>query len=773
MSISAWTAARLMLRVRVRRLLNRAASGWRKRRDGNPGKRRATGGKGEGGFGLGAFLGIAFLTSATTMSLSAFDNVVRTYAGDIWAAGQTLPQAVLSYLTVEVALIVMASLMLALANKEIASPEWDLEWLATLPTPTRTLLLVRILERTLVNPFGTIALWPFLSVLAHRAGHGYAAPLMGALLALPLLALAAAAQTIVDTGFRLRLSPARLRNLQAMFTIVGTVTMYLCIAPTIGNRPGLDWPSEAPAWTLFTPPGLTVSALLSPGESGRAVFLLLLETLALVVITVLWLERELRAGVVGGGARDGGRRTAPAPRGSFHGPAPARQIGAAAEARRPVLSPVQRRELKLLGRDRNFLVQTTVTPLLVVGFQLALSVGLRRGFSLAEIGIDHLAALGFGIAAYTLMFSAFQTLNNEGGALWLLYTMPRPLGRILLDKALLWGGLATAYPLLLFAAAAYARPQMEPRAFVLLAIALFGVPVYALIATSLGVFGANPLAQEVQRKIRPSHAYLYLLLASIYTYAIYATSLWQRGALLVLTLLLALALWQKARDRLPYLLDPTAAPPPRVSLADGMLAALLFFVLQAVTALLLVDEGEKLTGSELLLAFVVAGAVTAIGTQLVHRLTGSSGIPRFYGPQAGRAVLWGLLAGVAAAAVGVSYLFLLARFPSLRTPLEESQLHTPRPGAWLVILAVVAAPAFEETIFRGLVFGGLRRSVRFAYAALASAAIFAVVHPPIAFPAVFALALSTAAVYERTQLLLAPMVAHAFYNAVILALSLK
>ena len=101
---------------------------------------------------------------------------------------------------------------------------------------------------------------------------------------------------------------------------------------------------------------------------------------------------------------------------------------------------------------------------------------------------------------------------------------------------------------------------MEARAFLLLAIALFGVPVYALIATSLGVFGANPLAQDVQRKIRPSHAYLYLLLSSLYTYAIYATSLWQRGALLVLTLLLALALWQKARDRLPYLLDPDRRP---------------------------------------------------------------------------------------------------------------------------------------------------------------------------------------------------------------------
>ena len=147
--------------------------------------------------------------------------------------------AALSCLIVEVALVLLSALMLALANKDIATPEWDLEWLCTLPAPTRTLLAVRILERTLVNPFGIIALWPFLSVLAHRNGHGYASPLLGALLALPLLALAAAPQTIVDTGFRLRMPASRLRNLQALFTIVGTVTMYLVHRPDDGARPAL------------------------------------------------------------------------------------------------------------------------------------------------------------------------------------------------------------------------------------------------------------------------------------------------------------------------------------------------------------------------------------------------------------------------------------------------------------------------------------------------------------------------------------------------------
>ena len=62
---------------------------------------------------------------------------------------------------------------------------------------------------------------------------------------------------------------------------------------------------------------------------------------------------------------------------------------------------------------------------------------------------------------------------------------------------------------------------------------------------------------------------------------------------MVLTALVALALWQKARDRFPYLLDPSAAPPARVSLADGLIAALMFFVLQALIALLALMQTRR------------------------------------------------------------------------------------------------------------------------------------------------------------------------------------
>jgi ABC-2 type transport system permease protein len=87
---------------------------------------------------------------------------------------------------------------------------------------------------------------------------------------------------------------------------------------------------------------------------------------------------------------------------------------------------------------------------------------------------------------------------------------------------------------------------------------------------------------------------------------------------------------------------------------------------------------------------------------------------------------------------------------------------------WLAALAIVAAPVFEEFIFRGLIFGGLRRSLGPLAATLASAAIFAVVHPPASVLPVFVMGACAALIYERTRMLAAPMAVHAIYNAAIL-----
>jgi hypothetical protein len=93
-------------------------------------------------------------------------------------------------------------------------------------------------------------------------------------------------------------------------------------------------------------------------------------------------------------------------------------------------------------------------------------------------------------------------------------------------------------------------------------------------------------------------------------------------------------------------------------------------------------------------------------------------------------------------------------------------------GWWALPLALIAAPLFEEFIFRGLIFGGLRRSFGLWPAALASAAVFAIMHPAISMAPVFLLGVCAALVYERSRSLLAPMLTHAVYNACALAAQL-
>jgi len=86
---------------------------------------------------------------------------------------------------------------------------------------------------------------------------------------------------------------------------------------------------------------------------------------------------------------------------------------------------------------------------------------------------------------------------------------------------------------------------------------------------------------------------------------------------------------------------------------------------------------------------------------------------------------------------------------------------------WLLGLTVIAAPVFEEFIFRGLIYGGLRRSLGLAWSVIGSAAIFALVHPAASVIPVFNLGVAAALVYERTGFLFGPMVAHAAYNAAV------
>jgi ABC-2 type transport system permease protein len=659
-------------------------------------------------------------------------------------------------LAMELSLLFGVAVLMSLGSREMAQPDWDLEWLVTLPIRPATLLWSRIAERTLANPTGILALWPASTLIAWFSGYRWSAPLIGAGVVMPLLLLGALTRTLVDTGLRLSLPPSMLRNLQAVISIVSILLLYLALS--IGMLAPLPfvlgWARAFPSWASYLPAGLVVRALNAGSWSEQWMLLLLLfaEVGLALVAGVRLLQYQLRNGVVAGGSRETARRLSGV-RDRSTGP-DWLSFGTA----------VQRRELRLLSRDRNFLVQTLVLPVVIVVGQLVMN-GLGS-HSFLTLSNTAMASAAFGIAAYTLMLSAFQTLNSEGGSLWMLFTVPRSLESILGEKARLWAALALLYPIVVFAIGIYFTARVDIELVGLAAIVLLGVPIYAGIAVSLGVFGYDPLAQEAATQPRLTYLYLYTFLASMYAYAILAIEWWQKLVVIVLSALLALALWQKARDELPYLLDPAASPPARVSSSDGLIAAMMFFVFQGLSALVLVGPDHRLSAAQLTITYSLAGALTYGFVRFTYWRSKTAMVPLIWGARAGLALGWGAAAGVLAALAGLAYIHV-----SQRLGLTPGVTYQSGGGftqeLWLLILAVVAAPLFEELVFRGLIFGGLRRTWSAGPAIIASAAIFAIVHPPTSMIPVFGLGVCTAAAYNRTRMLLSPMVAHAIYNGAI------
>jgi ABC-2 type transport system permease protein len=65
----------------------------------------------------------------------------------------------------------------------------------------------------------------------------------------------------------------------------------------------------------------------------------------------------------------------------------------------------------------------------------------------------------------------------------------------------------------------------------------------------------------------------------------------------------------------------------------------------------------------------------------------------------------------------------------------------------------------------------LRRTAGPALAVLGSAALFALVHPPISVVPVFGLGIAAAISFQQSGFLLAPILTHAVYNACVIFLN--
>jgi membrane protease YdiL (CAAX protease family) len=669
--------------------------------------------------------------------------------------------------------LAFAALLLGLAvafqtvagtGNDLTSVDTRLEFLFAFPVRARALFAARIFAIALTLPTLWIFLLPFYGVIFYCAGFGPLAPLLGLAATLYVGVLAGSARVLTESVLPRLFSPLTVARIQAGLLVASYVGMILAMgyAFRASRDDALVRWLTLPRWVVYGP--LTAPLTLAAGGRHAVLGLLLTATFAAaaVLVSVLVAERSVRNGFMVSSNADQARRERV-------------QAGAASHA--PWLGAGAAKELKALFRDRQLRMQAFVTPVVLVFVQLWLNPSL-----LPSIGSNpsHVAAAAFATSMFTLATGACSLLATEGGALWILYTGPVRLERVLLSKLKVWVGVASGFAVLVLGGMWIRTPALLVGTLVYVPQVFIGVVLYAVIALGIGALGTDPLEAEPRRRVRPGAVYLFMLLATLYGAALVSDSWWRKLVELMLSLLLAYALWQKLRDHLPYLLDPTEAPPPALAVADGVIAAFGFLVCQSLFFWLFEDARSSLARNATV-AFAASGASVA-GLSLWYfqrarlpELWTTLGLRR---PPRANATLGaigaGVLGGLGAATFGLGYLKVVHAVPFLRELFEnaEGQPLFESRSVWLLALVVLAAPLFEEFIFRGILFSGFRRSLGVTGAAFASAAVFALVHPPGSFPPVFLFGLLAALLYSRFRWLGAPIAAHAVYNAIVLGAQL-
>jgi uncharacterized protein len=187
-------------------------------------------------------------------------------------------------------------------------------------------------------------------------------------------------------------------------------------------------------------------------------------------------------------------------------------------------------------------------------------------------------------------------------------------------------------------------------------------------------------------------------------------------------------------------------------------------------------------GGPTLLLLVISAQALGLAGALAYLAARRRLSWRLLGPRrpAARHAAIGLGVGVGGfIAVNLMIAGLLQIFGPVDPP-EQQLLSDVTAGGITTLLAIVAAvvmaPLVEEVVFRGVLFQGLKRRIGLWPGALVSALLFAVVHVEVQQPlyssAFVLLGVLFAWTMHRFGSLLVPIVAHAAFNAVSVALTL-
>jgi hypothetical protein len=659
----------------------------------------------------------------------------------------------------------LVALCLGLGIREPQRLGVRIEGLLALPVSLTLAFVAEIVERAAFNPFVWLTSFPLLTVALGSWGHGYWSPLLAALLTVLHGVTVASLEFAIAILARSRLGPAGLGNLRALCLAVGMLLPVMFqpfLLDLLQASDGLGTGHLSQALlrvlspvALLTPAGagLLLAQGTRPERFGIETWPPLAGLFATWVVAIALLARAsargLDAVVSVAGARGAAARPSPILR---------------------LLRGTLAEELLAVSRDKAMLTMNVLFPLAAILINTwVLPAELRTPASLAGGSV----LLGAMIAS-----GAATVLPRMGPSVWLLYTVARPVERVVLERAAVWGVAgtgATLAALLFLLQRSLARPEdlVGP-----VAAAVLGIPALAIASAAVGILGADPLAAEPHRRLRSEENVQVL----VFMIGVWAAALVPdgRGRLLLLVLLgtIAAGLWQRARAHLPFVLDPGAIGVRPIDAADGLKGVLCFFGLQILLGMAFsqVSLGPRSlpTPWVVTLSFFLAGFFT-VGLTIDPLVKQGLPLKAILPLRAPTGTLLRLFGG---AALGVVCLVLAAGYFALL----QQRLGHAIPESWAppllrevfenrwarILIPVVLAPAIEEIVFRALLYRGIRASLGPRAAVVLSAALFALVHPEPSFGAIFALGAVCAWAYETTGLISAAMLTHAVYNAGVL-----
>ncbi|MDQ3234585.1 MAG: CPBP family intramembrane metalloprotease, partial [Pseudobdellovibrionaceae bacterium] len=651
--------------------------------------------------------------------------------------------------------VLVGSALSPITRVNHTTKDHDLEWISTFPVSLRSFLLGRIIQSSAMNPLNWVFLFPLMLLLVCMRGTHLASSLGMITLVCACFALISNSLGVLLDGLvQTRLSPARQRDTRALALLLMSVFFTLVY---FGFQTQMDWYWR---WVLNHWERLSSHPLL---HFMNEIFLVRSVQPYLILVLIAALAVFLSVAILSSLYQQGLASHSGYERSSLKRK---RQLSSRASIL-DMIPVMVRREWQLLSRDRTHLIQSVAPPLSYLGIHL-----MSRSTDSEGMPLGLRLTLLLMMPLLMITTSATTLMQKEKSSLWQYAIAPRRLVDILADRQKFWLALAFAVGLVGFAFFLNREDFSDPVLYfrmLLLPVALW---MYEGIALSIVIFFHDPFNEDVVKRPSLRLTYLLMTIAGILLWAVVHASPWNTLVVLTLFFGVTLAFRQNLNDYEPYVLDPSASPRTEARLGDGLIAALIYFILQSMIAgaglvlKLFTMDTAVMWGS------LLAAVLTFVVMQLYYRRHQALGVPEYSGPVRAVDGLYGL--GAVAMLVGVAMIWgqhapqwtfwkWLYEIPDATKDVYF------QPSLSLFVFAGLIAPFIEEFIFRGLIFGGMKQRYGFWPSLLVSSLIFALVHPPLSFLPVFLLGMAAGWLYHRNRVLLPSVLLHVGYNLLILS----